>query len=102
VQALINSREEAKVTASEQAAVAVTPENQTPVILSAEEVNKLSADLQKHGDNKAKAAQMQAQYNTPVLKGAGAAVNNQSNPQPARSQESSFSLLQTVEKMLGY
>jgi hypothetical protein len=48
------------------------------------------------------AEEMQAQYNTPVLKGAGAAVNNQSNPQPARSQESSFSLLQTVEKMLGY
>jgi muramidase (phage lysozyme) len=102
LRAAINSREEAKVTASEQAAVAVTPENQTPVILSAEEVNKLSTDIQKSGNNPAKAKQMQAQNEQPVYRGMGPAVNNQSNPQPARSQESSFSLLQTVEKMLGY
>ena len=102
VQAAINSREEAKVIAAEQAAVAVTPENQTPVILSAEEVNKLSTDLQKSGDNQARARQMQAQYDQPVYRGSGpdGVIINQ--PQPARSQESSFSLLQTVEKMLGY
>lgn len=102
VQASVNSREEAKVIASEQAAVAVTPENQTPVILSAEEVNKLSTDIQKSGDNPAKAKQMQAQYEQPVYRGNGPGVIKQPNPQPARSQESSFSLLQTVEKMLGY
>lgn len=102
VQASVNSREEAKVIASEQAAVAVTPENQTPVILSAEEVNKLSTDLQNSGDNPAKAKQMQAQYDQPVYRGNGPGVIKQPNPQPARSQESSFSLLQTVEKMLGY
>lgn len=102
VQAAINSREESKAIASEQAAVAVTPENQTPVILSAEEVNKLSTDIQKSGDNPARAKQMQAQYDQPVYRGNGPGMINQSNPQPARSQESSFSLLQTVEKMLGY
>lgn len=102
VQASVNSREEAKVIASEQAAVAVTPENQTPVILSAEEVNKLSTDIQKSGDNPARAKQMQAQYEQPVYRGNGPGMIKQPNPQPARSQESSFSLLQTVEKMLGY
>lgn len=102
VQAIANSREEAKVIASEQAAVGVTPENQTPVILSAEEVNKLSTDIQKSGDNPARAKQMQAQYDQPVYRGNGPGMIKQPNPQPARSQESSFSLLQTVEKMLGY
>ena len=102
VQAAVNSREETKVIASEQAAVAVTPENQTPVILSAEEVNKLSTDIQKSGDNPARAKQMQAQYDQPVYRGNGPGMIKQPNPQPARSQESSFSLLQTVEKMLGY
>lgn len=102
VQAAVNSREEAKVIASEQAAVAVTPENQTPVILSAEEVNKLSTDIQKSGDNPTRAKQMQAQYDQPVYRGNGPSMIKQPNPQPARSQESSFSLLQTVEKMLGY
>ncbi len=101
VQASINSREESKVIASEQAAVAVTPENQTPTILPAEEVNKPSAVVQKSGDNPARARQMQAQYDQPVYRGTGPGII-QSNPQPARSQESSFSLLQTVEKMLGY
>lgn len=101
VQAAINSREESKVIASEQAVVAVTPENQTPTILPVEEVNKPSADVQKSGDNPARARQMQAQYDQPVYRGTGPGII-QSNPQPARSQESSFSLLQTVEKMLGY
>lgn len=101
VQASINSREESKVIASEQAAVAVTPENQTPTILPVEEVNKPSAEVQKSGDNPARARQMQAQYDQPVYRGTGPGII-QSNPQPARSQESSFSLLQTVEKMLGY
>ena len=103
VQAAVNSREETKVIASEQAAVAVTPENQTPVILSAEEVNKLSDTIhQKSGDNPLRAKQMQAQYDQPVYRGNGPGMIKQPNPQPARSQESSFSLLQTVEKMLGY
>ena len=103
VQAAINSREEAKVIASEQAAVGVTPENQTPVILSAEEVNTLSDTIhQKSGDNPLRAKQMQAQYDQPVYRGNGPGMIKQPNPQPARSQESSFSLLQTVEKMLGY
>jgi hypothetical protein len=103
MQASINSREEAKVIASEQAAVAVTPENQTPVILSAEEVSILSETIQQNsGDNPLRAKQMQAQYDQPVYRGNGPGMINQSNPQPARSQESSFSLLQTVEKMLGY
>lgn len=103
LQAAINSREEAKVIASEQAAVAVTPENQTPVILSAEEVSILSETIQQNsGDNPLRAKQMQAQYDQPVYRGNGPGMINQSNPQPARSQESSFSLLQTVEKMLGY
>lgn len=103
MQAAINSREEAKVIASEQAAVAVTPENQTPVILSAEEVNTLSDTIhQKSGDNPLRAKQMQAQYDQPVYRGNGPGMIKQPNPQPARSQESSFSLLQTVEKMLGY
>lgn len=102
LQAAINSREEAKVIASEQAAVAVTPENQTPTILRAEEVNKPSTDVQNSGDNPARARRMQAQYDQPVYRGSGSSVIKQPNPQPARSQESSFSLLQTVEKMLGY
>lgn len=110
LQAAINSREEAKVIASTQAAeaaVAVTPENQTPIILSAEEVNKVSDTIhQKSGDNPLRAKQMQAQYdqqyNQPVIRGSGPGGVIINQPQPARSQESSFSLLQTVEKMLGY
>lgn len=102
VQASINSREEAKVIASEQAAVAVTPENQTPTILRAEEDTKLSADVQNSGDNPARARRMQAQYDQPVYRGSGSDGVIINQPQPARSQESSFSLLQTVEKMLGY
>ena len=103
LRAAINSREETKVIASEQAAVAVTPENQTPVILSAEEVNTLSDTIhQKSGDNPLRAKQMQAQYDQPVYRGSGPGAVIINQPQPARSQESSFSLLQTVEKMLGY
>lgn len=102
LRAAINSREEAKVIASEQAAIAVTPENQTPIILSAEEDTKLSADVQNSGDNPARARRMQAQYDQPVYRGSGSDGVIINQPQPARSQESSFSLLQTVEKMLGY
>ena len=60
---------------------------------------QMQQELQRIKDLEAK---MQAQYEQPVYRGNGPSMIKQPNPQPARSQESSFSLLQTVEKMLGY